>query len=66
MSVVLVDSLEVVEVDADDRQAPPVAAGPGQLGGQRLVEAAVVGQSREGIGPGEPREARVLEIDQHQ
>ena len=49
----VVDRLEVVEVEDDQRQAPPIAVRAGDLACQRLVEVAPVVESREGVEVGQ-------------
>ena len=53
MAVPVVDALEVVEVDHDQRQLMLVATVALELGGKHLVEDPVVGHSRERIAFGE-------------
>ena len=49
----VVDRLEVVEVEDDERQAAAVALGAGDLAGERLVEVAAVVQAGERVEIGE-------------
>ena len=53
MADAVVDRLEVVEVEDDEREPPPVAVGAGDLARQRLVEVAPVVESGEGVEVGQ-------------
>ena len=64
MAVALVDRLEVVEVEDDEGDVAAPRPGLTQLGPQRLVKAAVVGQAGERVGLGQALERRLLAVEQ--
>ena len=64
VTVGVVDRLEVVEIEIDERQRVFLAPRPDRLGGEDLVEAAMVGQPGEGVCDRQVAKPRLLAVDQ--
>ncbi len=62
----VVDGLEVVHVEHHEREAPVASPGSLQLAGELLVEATMVGEPGQRVGPREPLELRLVAPDHRQ